>query len=209
MVLRGIGRVRAQPQRRVAPLIDEELFAICNGLRGSVREIRDQALLLVGFAGAFRRSELVALDASEWNRRRCHLHPQGSMVRRLRAFGRAHLSAIDQGGHGDDGTALHRSSGIDHQTTRQIAGTRSFALFGPFSSGWLRRQRDTGRASNLAHQRQAFACRFPFVRQQQFIELISPGDNLRRARRISRCYLRTIFRLLPQSDSCCQWKPNR
>jgi integrase len=61
-VLRGIRRVCARPQRRVAPLIAEELFAICGRLGDSVRDIRDRALLLVGFAGAFRRSELVALD---------------------------------------------------------------------------------------------------------------------------------------------------
>jgi site-specific recombinase XerC len=34
--------------------------------------VRDRALLVIGFAGAFRRSELVALDAEDvyWERRR-------------------------------------------------------------------------------------------------------------------------------------------
>ncbi len=32
------------------------------GLRSSIKDIRDRALLLLGFAGAFRRSELAAID---------------------------------------------------------------------------------------------------------------------------------------------------
>jgi integrase len=68
MTLRGIRRVRAQPQRRVAPLLIKELFAICSDPGDSVRDIRDRALLLVGFAGAFRRSELVAIDAEDVER---------------------------------------------------------------------------------------------------------------------------------------------
>ena len=31
----------------------------------SLRELRDRAVLLLGFAGAFRRSELVALDVED------------------------------------------------------------------------------------------------------------------------------------------------
>ncbi len=67
-VLRGIRRVRGRPQSRVAPLVADELLAICEGLGNSIRDIRDRALLLVGFAGAFRRSELVAIDFEdlEW-----------------------------------------------------------------------------------------------------------------------------------------------
>jgi hypothetical protein len=64
-VLRGIRRVHARPQSRVAPLVVEELLAICERLGDSLRDIRDRALLLVGFAGAFRRSELVAVDVED------------------------------------------------------------------------------------------------------------------------------------------------
>jgi hypothetical protein len=64
-VLRGIRRVHARPQNRVAPLVVEELLAICERLGDSLRDIRDRALLLVGFAGAFRRSELVAVDVED------------------------------------------------------------------------------------------------------------------------------------------------
>jgi integrase len=39
------------------------LAAIVSTLGPSPKDVRDRALLLVGFAGAFRRSELVAIDA--------------------------------------------------------------------------------------------------------------------------------------------------
>lgn len=60
--LRGIGRTHGSRGRRSAALTTAELKklnGICEpGLAGD----RDRALLLVGFAGALRRSELVALD---------------------------------------------------------------------------------------------------------------------------------------------------
>lgn len=59
-VLCGIRRTYGSAQRRVAPAIKEDVLAMVNGLTG-IKGIRDKALLLVGFAGAFRRSELVSL----------------------------------------------------------------------------------------------------------------------------------------------------
>jgi integrase len=60
--LRGIGRTHGSRGRRSAALTTSELkrlSGICEtGLSGD----RDRALLLTGFAGALRRSELVALD---------------------------------------------------------------------------------------------------------------------------------------------------
>lgn len=58
--LRGIRRIHGSAQRQVTPAIKEDLLEMVNGLAG-IKGIRDKALLLVGFAGAFRRSELVAL----------------------------------------------------------------------------------------------------------------------------------------------------
>jgi integrase len=46
----------------VAPLRVEDLVAIVSSLGGSTRDVRDRAILLVGFAGAFRRSELSAVE---------------------------------------------------------------------------------------------------------------------------------------------------
>lgn len=60
--LRGIGRTHGSRGRRSAALTTSEikkLSLVCEpGLAGD----RDRALLLIGFAGALRRSELVALD---------------------------------------------------------------------------------------------------------------------------------------------------
>lgn len=68
LTLRGIRRLHGRPQRRVAPLRIEHLFAIVSLLSSSIRDARDRALLLVGFAGAFRRSELTSIKC-DWIRR--------------------------------------------------------------------------------------------------------------------------------------------
>jgi integrase len=64
LTLRGIYRIHGQPQRRVAALSSVDLQKIVASLGDSTRDIRDAAILLIGFAGAFRRSELVAIDRS-------------------------------------------------------------------------------------------------------------------------------------------------
>ncbi len=65
--LRGIRHTHGSAQRQVAPAVREDILSMVAGLQG-VKGLRDQALLLVGFAGAFRRSELVSLQLSdiEW-----------------------------------------------------------------------------------------------------------------------------------------------
>jgi integrase len=65
LTLRGIYRTHGRPQRRVAALSSEDLQKIIGSLGDSTRDIRDAAILLVGFAGAFRRSELIAIDRSD------------------------------------------------------------------------------------------------------------------------------------------------
>lgn len=58
--LRGVWRVHGRPQRQVQPALREDVLAMLPHMTGT-RGIRDRALILVGFAGAFRRAELVAL----------------------------------------------------------------------------------------------------------------------------------------------------
>jgi integrase len=58
--LKGIWRVHGRPQRQVQPAIREDVFSMLAHMTGT-RGIRDRALILIGFAGALRRSELVAL----------------------------------------------------------------------------------------------------------------------------------------------------
>jgi integrase len=65
--LRGIRRTVGTAQRQVAPAVKEHLIAMVDGLEG-IKGIRDRALLLIGFAAALRRSELVAINCTdiEW-----------------------------------------------------------------------------------------------------------------------------------------------
>jgi integrase len=64
LTLRGIRRRYGKPQRRVAPLRIEHLSALTSILGSSTRDIRDRALLLIGFAGAFRRSEICSIQCN-------------------------------------------------------------------------------------------------------------------------------------------------
>lgn len=61
---RGIRNQHGVKQRQVAPAIKEDIMTMVNNLQG-IKGIRDKALLLVGFAGAFRRSELASLQYSD------------------------------------------------------------------------------------------------------------------------------------------------
>lgn len=63
--LRGIRRQRGTTQRQVAPTGRDDLIAMVGALGSSPRDLRDRALLLIGFAGALRRSELVALTIAD------------------------------------------------------------------------------------------------------------------------------------------------
>lgn len=63
--LRGIGRTHGSRGRRSAALTTTELKALSRVCEAGLGGSRDRALLLVGFAGALRRSELVALDVEK------------------------------------------------------------------------------------------------------------------------------------------------
>jgi len=62
--LRGIQHTHGSAQRQVAPAVKEDVLAMVANLNG-VKGVRDKALLLIGFAGAFRRSELVSLTVAD------------------------------------------------------------------------------------------------------------------------------------------------
>jgi integrase len=63
--LRGVKRTRGIAQREAKPLLKEDLFCALDAMRDGVKDARDRALLLIGFAGGFRRSELVGLDCAD------------------------------------------------------------------------------------------------------------------------------------------------
>ncbi len=64
-VLRGIRRRYGRPPDQALPLTREILFDVLDAIPEDLRGVRDRALLLVGFAGGFRRSELVDLEAAD------------------------------------------------------------------------------------------------------------------------------------------------
>jgi integrase len=59
MVMAGIRREIGSPAEKKSPLLKDDLLEMIGALPDDLRGKRDKALLLVGFAGAFRRSELV------------------------------------------------------------------------------------------------------------------------------------------------------
>ncbi|TIX20481.1 integrase, partial [Mesorhizobium sp.] len=62
-VMAGIRNRHAAPPRQKEAILPENLIAMLETLdRGSLRGLRDRAMLLIGFAGGLRRSEIVALD---------------------------------------------------------------------------------------------------------------------------------------------------
>lgn len=63
-VLRGVRRKNGMAQRQVAPLLKQDLLTLLPLMHGT-KGIRDRALILLGFAAALRRSELVALDVHD------------------------------------------------------------------------------------------------------------------------------------------------
>lgn len=62
-VLAGVRNTHAAPPRQKEAVLPEHLIAMLETLdRGSLRGLRDRAMLLLGFAGGLRRSEVVGLD---------------------------------------------------------------------------------------------------------------------------------------------------
>ncbi|MER9949518.1 site-specific integrase [Mesorhizobium sp. M0047] len=64
-VLAGIRNTHASPPLQKEAILPEDLIAMLETLdRGSLRGLRDRAMLLLGFAGGLRRSEIVGLDVA-------------------------------------------------------------------------------------------------------------------------------------------------
>ena len=98
--LAGMARAHGKPVRPSAALTSVEVRRLIAGCAADLAGLRDRALFLVGFAGALRRSELVAIDVH-------HLRFEADCVV-------IHLprSKSDQGGKGADVT-LPRMRGAD------------------------------------------------------------------------------------------------
>lgn len=86
--MRGIKRTRGCAQREAKPLLRDDLLMVLDTMGDGLKDIRDRALLLIGFAGGLRRSELVGLDVTDIE------HVRQGIVLHLRR------SKTDQDGHG-------------------------------------------------------------------------------------------------------------
>lgn len=88
--MRAIRREKGTFQKGKAPILLETIELLANCFHDeSLRSLRDKALLLLGFAGAFRRSELVAVKVQDIT-----FMPQGMVVFIPQSKG-------DQLGHGN------------------------------------------------------------------------------------------------------------
>jgi integrase len=65
LVRKGLRRDRGTAQRQAAPVTPAELRALVAELPDDLHGLRDRALILLGFAMAARRSEIVALDVAD------------------------------------------------------------------------------------------------------------------------------------------------
>lgn len=87
--LQGVRRARGSAVHQVAALQKVQIVQMVRGLTG-LSGLRDKALLLIGFASALRRSELVALNVED-----IRFTPEGVVIRLRR-------SKTDQEGKGRD-----------------------------------------------------------------------------------------------------------
>jgi integrase len=181
LTFRGIRRTFGQPQRRVAALTIDQLANIIGSLGGSSKDIRDAAILLIGFAGAFRRSALVAIDRGD-----VQIHETGAAIilRRSktdqlgvgrtvsipRVQGRlcpvtalqkcvhlgnrrwAAVQARDERRKGSPTENLRRRRCGNHQNTHSGGWLRSYPLFGAFAPGRLCNRSCTTRYGKMADQ---------------------------------------------------------
>ena len=140
--LRGIKRTRGTAQQQAKPLVRDDLMLVLDRLGGTPKEARDRALLLIGFAGGFRRSELVGLDRADVE------HVRQGLVVTLR------FSKTDQEGAG-------RRVGIPHGRTRHcpvtaldawlaVSGISDGPIFRPLDRhGHIHPERLSGEAVSL------------------------------------------------------------
>lgn len=86
--VKGIRRMLGTAAAQKAPTLTDDIRAMVDATDAGLIGARDRALILLGFAGAFRRSELVSLDRSDID-----FGKDGLTVTLRR-------SKTDQGGHG-------------------------------------------------------------------------------------------------------------
>jgi site-specific recombinase XerD len=124
--LRGIRRTTGSAPARKAPATADKIVAMVTMAGNDSKGLRDRAILLLGFAGAFRRSELVALDLTDLE------FCNGGLRVRIRK------SKTDQEGLGATIAIVPGSIACPVEATRnwiEAAGIAEGPLFRPVSRG--------------------------------------------------------------------------
>lgn len=160
-VMRGIRREEDHAPRQAKPLLSEDVKAMVDTLRcdsearpKQLRALRNRALILMGFAGAFRRSELAALRREDVEER-----PDGLLVT-------IPESKTDQEGTGQQ-VAIRRVGGEycpagALKTWMEAAGIDSGPLFrGVRQDGRLRPNAVTGKTVGTVVRDAAERCGLP------------------------------------------------
>jgi len=125
-VLRGIRREIGTAQTHKAPATADRIAEMVRGLPDTLIGKRDRALLLLGFAGAFRRSELVALIVADL------IEAEGGMRVIIRH------SKTDQEGQGQEVAIPHGSRLRPVEAVRtwlEAAGITEGPVFRPIAKG--------------------------------------------------------------------------
>jgi integrase len=145
-VERGMAKVDGGREEGAAPLLDHDLARIVATLGDSPRDVRDRAMLLLGFAGAFRSAELAALRVDDLT-----FHPGGVLVHVVRSkedqLGMGAYTKIPRGVHPETCpvAALGRWMGI--------MGRPAGPLFRVIEGAQIEHQRVSERAISRAVQR--------------------------------------------------------
>lgn len=110
VLMQGIRRVKGTAQTAKSPVLTHDIKQMINTLPDNLLGLRDRALLLVGFAGGFRRSEIVCLNVKDLN------FTREGLIINLR------YSKTDQEGKG-------RKVGIPYGTNYNTCPVRSLQLW--------------------------------------------------------------------------------
>ncbi|MEO5951564.1 MAG: site-specific integrase [Chloroflexia bacterium] len=96
-VMQGIERKHGDAPRQVAPLLVEDLAKIIAIMGDTLPDLRDRALMVVGFFGALRRSELAALkrEDAEYGPAGVTLHINKSKTNQTARGERVHLCLMN------------------------------------------------------------------------------------------------------------------
>ncbi|NCB40060.1 MAG: site-specific integrase [Erysipelotrichia bacterium] len=146
-IMSGIRREFGSMQIGKAPLLIEHIRRMINSLSASKAGVRDKAILLLGFSGAFRRSELIHLDVENIS-----FEKEGLIVTLNRSKtdqeGKGQKKGIPYGNFGDTCPVL----GLQEWLT--VSGITSGAIFRSIDRhGNVSNKRLSGKAVSLVIKR--------------------------------------------------------